>query len=92
MGFLSQKGRWIKHSWTKEELRAYDNASIAEGDLIQRENFLINKGKEENTYSVIEKCLERNMEAENIADIVDKSVEEILVIIKEIKRRKKVKR
>lgn len=81
-----------RHSWTKEELRAYDNASIAEGDLVQREKFLIDKGKEENTYKVVEKCLERNMDAEDIADIIDRPIEEVLKIIEEIKRRKKTKR
>ena len=81
-----------RHSWTKEELRAYDNASIAEGDLVQREKFLIDKGKEENTYKVVEKCLERNMDAGDIADIVDRPIEEVLKIIEEIKRRKKAKR
>lgn len=81
-----------RHSWTKEELRAYDNASIAEGDLVQREKFLIDKGKKENTYKVVEKCLERNMDAEDIADIVDRPIKEVLKIIEEIKRRKKAKR
>jgi len=95
-GLLAAYSDADRHSWTKEELRAYDNASIAEGDLIQRENFLIDKGKkegvEENTFKVVEKCLDKDMEVEDIAEIVDRPVKEVLLIIKEIKRRKKAKR
>ena len=83
-----------RHSWTKEELRVYDNFSIAVGDVIQREKFLIDKGKEEGgaekTYKVVEKCLEKNMTVKDIADIVEKTIEEVLIVIEEIKRRKNI--
>ena len=91
-GLLAAYSDADRHSWTKEELRAYDNASIAEGDLVQREKFVADKATEEKTYKVVEKCLEKNMNPEDIADIVEKTIEEVLVIIKEIKRRKKAKR
>ncbi len=80
-----------KHSWTKEELRAYDNASMAEGAIVQREKFVIDRAIEGNKYKVVEKCLVKNMAVADIADIVEKNVEEVLIMIEEIKKRKQTK-
>ena len=78
-----------KHSWQKEELIAYDNASIAEqdekGKLIAAEN----KGKIEEKEGVIERCWRKGMEIEDIAEISELAVEQVKVIIEKIKIGKK---
>jgi len=82
-----------KHSWTKEELRAYDNASIAEGAIIQREKLVADRAKkegvEEKTYKVVEKCWGKKMDVEDISEIAEITINETLAIIEEIKRKEK---
>jgi predicted transposase/invertase (TIGR01784 family) len=79
-----------KHSWEKEELIAYDNASIAEqderGKLIAAESKGKEEGKLEEKQQVVEKCWEENMSIEIIAKITSLSVEEVEKIIEKIRR------
>ena len=83
-----------RHSWTKEELKSYDNASIAEQDergrlLRAKEQGLeqgLVQGLEEKTYKVIKKCREKNMTIEDIADIAEISIEQVLKIIGKIEK------
>ncbi len=70
-----------KHSWKKEELIAYDNASIAEQDIRGRMKFAVDKAKRE----IIESCLEENMSVDTIARITKIPKENLLQIIEEIK-------
>jgi len=73
-----------RHSWKKEELIAYDNASIAEQDVRGKMKFVVDKRNKE----IIESCFEENMSVEMIIRITKLSKEQILQIIEEIKRRK----
>ena len=83
-----------RHSWTKEELKSYDNASIAEQD--ERGRLLrakkqgveqgLEQGLERKTYTVIKRCYEDKMPLETIARITDLSLEEVARIIEEIKK------
>lgn len=78
-----------KHSWKKEELIAYDNASIAEqderGKLIAAENKGKVEGKEEEKGEVIERCIEENMAPEIISKIVGISIDKVKQIIEDFK-------
>ena len=80
-----------KHSWNKEELIAYDNASIAEQDIIGKriaaEKKGMVKGKIEAKEQVIEKCIEENMSIAIISKIVALPVNEVTIIIEQIKKR-----
>lgn len=79
-----------KHSWSKEELITYDNASIAEQDkrgrLIAAEKKGKLEGKREGKLEVKEKvvkrCWEKNMAIADIAEISDLTIEEVEEIIK----------
>ncbi|QQS30279.1 MAG: Rpn family recombination-promoting nuclease/putative transposase [Sphingobacteriales bacterium] len=81
-----------KHSWKKEELIAYDNASIAEQDergrLIAAEKKGKTEGKLEEKEGVVERCLEENMSPEFISKIVNLPVSEVKQMIEKIKKRK----
>ncbi|OWY24382.1 transposase [Sphingobacteriales bacterium UPWRP_1] len=74
-----------KHSWKKEELIAYDNASIAEqderGKLIAAEK----KGKTEEKEGVVERCWRKKMPAEDIAEISGLTTEQVKAIISKLK-------
>lgn len=77
-----------KHSWQKEELIAYDNASIAEqderGKLIAAEN----KGKIEEKEGVIQRCIGEGMSPQIISKIVNLPISEIEKIIERINNRR----
>ena len=85
-----------RHSWKKEELIAYDNSSIAEQDERGKMKLVadrakqegIEKGLQEKTYKVVERCWNKNMDVEDIADIAERTVEEVLEIIEQIKKQK----
>lgn len=81
-----------KHSWKKEELIAYDNASIAEQDergrLIAAENKGKIEGKIEKEEEVIERCVEENMPSEIISKIVNLPISEVNKIVDKIKKRR----
>ena len=74
-----------KHNWRKEELIAYDNASIAvqdeRGRLIAAENKGKVEGKTEKETEVIERCVQQNMPLEMIAKIVNLPIPEVKDII-----------
>lgn len=78
-----------KHSWLKEELIAYDNASIAEqderGKLIAAENKGKIEGKMEEKEGVIQRCLEEGMPPKMISKIVNLPVSEIKKIVNKLK-------
>lgn len=73
-----------KHSWNKNELIAYDNASIAEQD----ERGKIIAANMEEKAAVIEKCWEENMPVEMIAKIVRLPNDEVMQIVETIKNRR----
>ena len=77
-----------RHSWKKEELIAYDNSSIAEQGAIGKIAFVVKRALEEKNYKVVEKCFDKDMATENIADITSQTVEEVLEIIDKIKKRR----
>ena len=70
-----------KHSWKKEELIAYDNASIAEQDergrLIAAENRGKTAGKMEVKERVVVRGQRKGMKVEDIAEIAGLTVEEV---------------
>ena len=70
-----------KHSWTKDELVAYDDASIAEQDERGRITAAENRGVENEKTATIKECLEMKMNISNIARIVRLSEEEVRQII-----------
>ena len=74
-----------RHSWKKEELIAYDNASIAEQDVRGKMKFVVDKRNRE----IIESCFEENMSVEMIIRITKLPKEQIIQIIEEIKKKKK---
>lgn len=77
-----------RYSWKKEDLIAYDNASIAERDAVGRLEFAERRGMErgamEKTLTVIKKCLSKGMSVEAIAEITDLTVREVAAFIKDI--------
>ncbi len=81
-----------KHSWKKEELIAYDNASIAEqderGKLTAAENKGKMEGKIEEKEEVVERCWEEDMGIGVISKITNLTIEEVHLIIEKIKKRK----
>lgn len=77
-----------RHSWKKEELIAYDNASIAEQDERGKMTRAKRQGEEEKTYKVVVKCWEKKMAVEDIAEIAEITVEEVAKIVEEINKKK----
>jgi len=73
-----------KHNWEKEELIAYDNASIAIQDEIGRLEAATLKGIRKRNKEVIEQCLKLEMSVEDMAKITSLSVKEVRAIIEEI--------
>ena len=80
-----------KHSWKKEELIAYDNASIAEqderGKLTAAENKGKMEGKMEEKEGVVERCWRKKMDVEDMAEISELTVEEVNMIIEKLKKK-----
>lgn len=82
-----------KHSWEKEELIAYDNASIAEQDERGKITAAENKGKKEGKKEgemeekekVIERCWRKNMAIEDITEISGLTLKEVKTIIEGLK-------
>ena len=74
-----------KHSWKKEELIAYDNASIAEQDVRGKMKFVVDKRNKE----IVEKCYLKGIEIEDISEITGLSIDSIQAIINDIGRKKK---
>ena len=77
-----------KHSWKKEELIAYDNASIAEQDERGKLTMAENKGKREGKLAekeaVIKRCWNEKMGLETIATITNLTIEEVQKVIDRI--------
>jgi predicted transposase/invertase (TIGR01784 family) len=81
-----------KYTWTKEELKAYDNAFIAEQDEKGKLQYAeetgekrgIQLGVQEKTMAVVKKCLKKGMAVEDIVDIAELSTNEVKEIIKEL--------
>ncbi len=74
--------------WTKEELIAYDNASIAKQDargrLIAAKKEGKIEGKMENKIEVIAKCLQEGMSPEVISRLVELPLYEVQKIITQL--------
>jgi len=71
-----------RHTWKKEELIAYDNASIAEQDMRGKMKFVVdNRNKE-----IIIKCYKKGMPVEDINEITDLPIEYINITIEEYKK------
>ncbi len=79
-----------KHNWEKEELIAYDNASIAEqderGKLIAAEKKGKAEGKMVGKEEIIERCWMENMPIEMIVKITNFSTEKVNKVIQRIKK------
>ena len=73
-----------KHSWGKEELIAYDNASIAEQDERGKMKAAEKKGKTEGKIEVIEKSWKENIPVEMISKIVSLPIEEVSEMIENL--------
>ena len=74
-----------KHSWKKEELIAYDNASIAEQDVRGKMKFVVDKRNKE----IVEKCYLKGIEIEDISEITGLSLDNIQAIVNDIERKKR---
>ena len=70
-----------KHGWTKAELIAYDNASIAIQDARGRVTRAVDQAVEKNNREIIERCWQKNMTTE----ITGVSAEEVQKIVEKIK-------
>ena len=68
-----------RHSWKKEELIAYDNASIAEQDMRGKMKFVIDKRNRE----IVIRCFEKSMSVDAICEITDLPEASIKAIIEE---------
>ncbi len=93
-----------KHNWEKEELIAYDNASIAEQDARGRMKVAIDKakkegmakgiakgmakGKIEEQETMVERCWGQNMDSEIISKIVNLPIGRVEEIIEKVKKKK----
>lgn len=75
-----------KHSWKKEELIAYDNASIAEQDERGRLTAAEKKGRIEEKEGVVERCWYKKMGIEDIAEISGLTVEEVKQIVEKLEK------
>ena len=85
-------------NWTKEQLIQYDNAFMAEQDARGRvalaekeakkegEKIGETKGDMKRVIKVIKKCRRKNMDIEDITDIVELSIEEVKKIIEQLER------
>ena len=73
-----------RHSWKKEELIAYDNASIAEQDVRGKMKFVVDKRNKE----IVIKCYDKGMSIEGIRGITDLPIEDIKTITEEYKKKK----
>ncbi len=74
-----------RHSWKKEELIAYDNASIAEQDVRGKMKFVIDKTKRE----IVINCHKKGLPSEDIVEITGLTIENVNTIIKEYKQKSK---
>ena len=74
-----------KHGWTKAELIAYDNASIAIQDARGRITRAVDQAVEKNNREIIERCWQENMTVETIAKITGIPIEEVQKIVEKIK-------
>ena len=70
-----------KHNWSKDDLIAYDNASIWEGDQQQERERVIQKAKEEERIETILKLHKKRKSAEEISDLLDIPLEEVREVI-----------
>lgn len=70
-----------RHKWKKEELIAYDNASIAEQDEKGKLTAAKNRGKEENKIEMIVEMHNDGLHFERIAKIAKVSVDQVAQII-----------
>jgi len=70
--------------WTKEELIAYDNASIVRQDARGRLIAAEREGRRGVTVKVIGRCLQNNMSIELISEIVDLPIDEVQNIITQL--------
>lgn len=77
-----------RHSWKKEELIAYDNASIAEQDERGRMKLAVDRAKQEEKKEIVERCWEESLPIEIIARIANLPVDEVSKIIEGIKNKK----
>ncbi len=71
-----------KHGWTKEEIKEYDNASIA----IQDERGKLTAAKKEEKREVVERCWRKKMSIDDIADISELPIEEVKEIIAKLEK------
>jgi len=73
-----------RHSWKKEELIAYDNASIAEQDVRGKMKFAVDKAKSE----IVVNCHKKGMSIEDTSEITGLAIENVMEIIEEYKKKK----
>ena len=76
-----------KHSWEKEELIAYDNASIAEQDEKGKIVAAEKRAKLEEKEEVVGRCWEEGMSIEIISKITNLPIKDIEQIVEKIKKR-----
>ncbi len=77
-----------KVDWKKEELIAYDNASIAEQDVRGKMKFVVDKRNTE----IVVKCHNKGMKINDISEITELPSDEVEAIVKEYERKKKAGR
>lgn len=76
-----------KHSWTKEELEAYDYAAMREQDERGKIEKAEKKGEEKNEIKTIMKLYNKHKTPEDISDLLDISIEEVnAIILKELNK------
>ena len=91
-GLLAAYEEATKHNWTKEEYDAYIYAGMRDqdqkGEISAAEKRGTEKGIEQKTIAVVEKCIHKGMSMEDIADIAEISIEEVEKILHEMKEEK----
>jgi len=75
-----------QHAWQKEELIAYDNASIAEQDERGKIIAAEKKGKIEEKEKVVKRCWQKKMPIKDIAEISELTIEQVQAILKKLEK------
>jgi len=85
-GLISAYHEANKHTWTQEELEAYDYAFLREEDERARLDNAKIKGAQEKQIAMAKKAIIKGLDNETIADLTDLTVEQVEQLRREIEQ------